>query len=256
MLLAKSAVFFMFFWLNTLFYYLSMVKGRILSGNKYSTHDGHKLASRWAASLFRWTPGWEIKIYGIENTVKPPKSAVLVANHESAVDILSVYKLNIPFRFLAKSSIFKLPGIGTAMRWAGYVPITRGDSASHKQALGQCAQALNSGESVLFFPEGTRSTLGRPKEFKRGAFVLAMETGALVQPIAIQGAGGLMKKRSLCPNRALVQMSVLPVVDPKDFSDVVDLQNAVRQLIVVEHTRLQSLESHTEGDHYGKEVRT
>ena len=138
----------------TLSYFFLLYAERLLikiRGQEYLPEHTHDLARRWGKSLFSMVPGWALEVFDLENLPGKEQSYIVVANHESATDILAVYTLNINFRWLAKKEIFRLPLIGTAMRWAGYVPIKRGSQKSHHAALEQCKGLLRLKVPILFF---------------------------------------------------------------------------------------------------------
>jgi 1-acyl-sn-glycerol-3-phosphate acyltransferase len=157
-------------------------------------------------------------VLGLEHLPKHRKDppVVMVANHQSGADIWALYLTGAQFRWLSKQEVFNLPLIGSAMRWAGYVPIHRGDRQSHSRALKQSGEWLDKGISMVFFPEGTRSEDGRLKPFKAGAFKLAIEHKVGVQPIIIKGTRDMMQKKSLMPAPAELEVEVLPVIFPTE----------------------------------------
>ena len=146
------------------------------------------------------TPGWSMQLIG--NELLPPEGTpcVIVANHESATDILALYYLRRQFRWLSKEENFKFPLIGWGMRSAGYIPLKRGNKSS-RRALKLCKENLRRQIPVLFFPEGTRSTLGYPKTFKPGAFKISQEMNLPVLPIVLKGAGKLLNKAAWPPTK-------------------------------------------------------
>jgi 1-acyl-sn-glycerol-3-phosphate acyltransferase len=88
-----------------------------------------------------------------------------------------------------------VPGIGTAMWIANYVPVKRGDKASGQRFLERCAALLRARVWVLIFAEGTRKidgSTGPLGPFKAGAFKLAIDEGVPVVPFTISGARHLM----------------------------------------------------------------
>lgn len=171
----------------------------------------HYLACGWSRGVMSLVPGWKYEIKGKENLPKVDGSpVVLVANHQSAVDILAIMALSAQFRWLSKASVFHLPIIGIVMKWIGYIPVERGSVNSHKEALYKCAQCLKRGTSVFFFPEGTRSKDGKVKSFKVGAFKLSKEENIPVVPIILDGTMNLLEKNSFHPAAAKTQIRILP----------------------------------------------
>jgi 1-acyl-sn-glycerol-3-phosphate acyltransferase len=203
----------------------------------------HSIASLWGRALVTLTPGWQVDVEGREHL--PPTSpgsppVVIVANHESMADIWAMYYLGIQFRWLSKIEVFRVPMVGPAMRWANYVPIKRGDPTSHGQAMAESAARLREGLPMFFFPEGTRSTDGRVKDFKLGAFKLARDAQARILPVAIHGAGNLLPKGSGLPSlRARVRLRVLPLQPaPAPSDDLAAVAAQSREMIVAAHREL------------------
>jgi len=214
-------------------HYVSLFKGK-----HHPSNASHDVASRWARSIMRLTPGWKINVEGKENLPKFGEACVIVANHESATDILAMYYLGVQFRWLAKREIFKLPLIGNSMKWAGYVPIDRNDTDSHRKALRTSAEWLENGTPMFFFPEGTRSKTGKVKKFKRGAFKLASDCSASVLPVCIKGAGKLLQKGTMIPRPATVYVKVLPKITKNEDETVDQFTTRVQTTIEKHHSEL------------------
>jgi 1-acyl-sn-glycerol-3-phosphate acyltransferase len=238
----KSIAFLSLIYLVTLWYFLPLCFKHLMgffTGYRVSDREMHAQATRWGKRLFTLVPGWAIQIKGLEYLPKDQvESYVIVANHESAVDILVLYYLGLQFRWLAKDTIFRMPVIGQAMSWAGYIPVKRGDRASHRQALTRGGETLKRKISMLFFPEGTRSADGQIKEFKPGAFILAREHKTAILPIALYGTSKLLKKRSLSPFPAKVRMEILAPTYCQDQESVEDFSKRVEELIRAKRNNL------------------
>jgi 1-acyl-sn-glycerol-3-phosphate acyltransferase len=115
----------------------------------------------------------------------PPQGlSVVVANHRSYVDIPLVMSV-VPSVFLAKSEIGGWPAFGTAARLARTVFVDREDAESRKRALTALGAALDEGETITVFPEGTTTTGPGCLPFRLGAFRLAAARNLPVVPIAI-----------------------------------------------------------------------
>lgn len=199
----------------------------------------HHLASIWGRTILRLMPGWKVVIEGREHLPPEDQAMVVVANHESMSDIWAMYYLGIQFRWLAKEEVFRIPCIGLAMHWAGYVPILRGNRESSAIAMRQGAARLRLGIPMFFFPEGTRSTNGVIRPFKLGAFKLAQDAQVPVLPVVIHGAGDLLPKHSWIPGRATVRIRVLPIVPPPAPAAPLEAYaDEIREQIVAEHAKL------------------
>lgn len=133
--------------------------------------------------------------------------AVYLANHQSLFDI-PVLLLAIPgqVRFLAKASLFRIPIFGWALRLGGFVPVDRGDRVHGRASFSRALDRLQSGVSVLIFPEETRSLDGRLLPFRRGGLLLALKTGLPIVPVGIHGTLEVQTRRSFAIRPATVRV--------------------------------------------------
>jgi len=141
------------------------------------------------------TPYWRFGVHGAVPS-SSPRRTVVVSNHESNADPFLISHLPWEMKWLGKASVFKIPVVGWSMWLAGDIPVTRGDQASARGAMGRCARWLEKGMPVMIFPEGTRSKTEELLPFKDGAFRLAIETGAEVLPVAVSGTRKALPKHS------------------------------------------------------------
>src|SRR5262249_47937393 len=146
---------------------------------------------------------WPGLHFGLRWTVEgedhiPTSGPVLLAsNHASYLDpltlayVTSLRKRRV--RYLAKIELFEKRGLGVLLRAAHQIPVQRGttDSAS---ALSAAIDALQRGECVAVFPEGTISTDLEPMRGKSGTARLAQQSGALVVPVGLWGAHRILMK--------------------------------------------------------------
>jgi len=152
------------------------------------------------------------------SNIDPSKTYVIVANHSSYWDILVLYALFKPFKFVSKEAIFNMPNIGLQMRLCQYVKIVRGELKSIREMIGTCKKWLNQGSSVLIFAEGTRSEDGEIHPFKDGAFRLAVDCNVPVIPIVIDGTYEIVPKiRTLLDFKSVITICVMPPVNAEDF---------------------------------------
>ncbi|HPE12282.1 MAG: 1-acyl-sn-glycerol-3-phosphate acyltransferase [Actinobacteria bacterium] len=189
----------------------------------------HRFTCFWA-SLYTWlNPLWPVTITGREN-IRPGTTYVLAANHLSLLDILVLFRLFKDFKWVSKAEIFKVPLIGWNMSMNRYIRLQRGQRDSVVQMMKQAQQTLESGSSIMMFPEGTRSKSGELQRFKTGAFELALATGVPVVPIVISGTHNALPKHGfVLQGRHEIGVHVLAPVDPIGTSE--QLCEQVRALI-------------------------
>ncbi len=132
-------------------------------------------------------PLWKFRVSGTMIT-DPRRPYVVVANHESFVDILLISHLPWEMKWLSKEHFFRFPLVGWMMRLSKDIKIIRGQRDSTDDALEQCRDRLSKRVSVMIFPEGTRTRDGELGKFKSGAFRVAIQTGTPILPLAVHGA--------------------------------------------------------------------
>ncbi|MFY7930615.1 MAG: lysophospholipid acyltransferase family protein [Oligoflexus sp.] len=199
------------------------------------SHAAHWVATLWGRGSILFSPGWSYSVRGKEHLPRNgDKPVVIIANHQSAADILAVYLTGAQFRWLSKHTVFKTPILGPAMRWAGYIPIRRGDKESHNAALRASYSWIRNGVSMVFFPEGTRSENGQLKEFKSGAFRIAVDEKVAILPVVIRGTRGMVQKNTLLPRSAHLHLEILPPVFALDNEDAEAFTLRVRDIMGAE----------------------
>lgn len=201
----------------------------------------HLFSCFWAQIYFYCNPFWRLRVEGRERLPwKGP--AVIVANHQSLGDILVLFGLYRPFKWVSKASVFKVPFLGWNMALNRYVRLVRGSKESIAQMMSDCERWIDRGVPVLLFPEGTRSEDGEVKPFKDGAFRLSVGKGCPIYPVVITGTARTLPKHGLLlDTRADCVVRVLPPVSPDDFGgDVAAMREHVRDLIVAEKARMEA----------------
>lgn len=200
----------------------------------------HLFSCFWAQTYFYVNPRWRLRV---EGRARLPwrGPAVLVANHLSLGDVLVLFGLYRPFKWVSKASVFRAPFLGWNMTLNGYVPLVRGDRESVARMMAACERWLARGVPVLLFPEGTRSEDGSVRPFKDGAFLLAVRTGAPVYPIVLTGTSRTLPKHGfVLDTSADCVVRVLPPVDPAAFhGDAAALRDHVRAAIIAEKARIE-----------------
>ncbi|MFN8222053.1 MAG: lysophospholipid acyltransferase family protein [Gaiellales bacterium] len=124
---------------------------------------------------------WRVEVSGLERL--PDGGCVVVANHESVLDpLLLGVALPRRVRFVAKAELWRSRWLGPWLRSLGAIPVVRG--TGDREALRAATEALQAGELVGIFPEGT-VLRGGHGVWKRGAARLAVACGAPIVPVAI-----------------------------------------------------------------------
>jgi 1-acyl-sn-glycerol-3-phosphate acyltransferase len=169
----------------------------------------HRFTSFWA-SLYTWlNPAWPVTVEGREK-IPRDVACVMVSNHQSFVDILVLFRLFTHFKWVSKIENFRIPCIGWNMRLNGYVPLRRGDKQSIGEMMSACARTLDEGNSIMMFPEGTRSPNGKLRAFKHGAFTLAQGNGCPILPLLVEGTADALPKRGfVLQGRHAIRIRVL-----------------------------------------------
>ena len=174
------------------------------------------LAAWWAKSICR-VSGVVVSVTGTEK-LDPEKPYIFAANHGSQFDIFALQGfLGADFRWLAKKELFQVPIWGHAMRRAGYIPVDRSHGRQALKSLGEAAQKIAAGTSVIIFPEGTRTKDGKMQDFKAGAMILAIKSGVDIVPVAIKGTYEILPKGKLLINPGNVSIRVGNPITTKNY---------------------------------------
>jgi 1-acyl-sn-glycerol-3-phosphate acyltransferase len=164
----------------------------------------------------------------------PPGVCLFVSNHVSNVDPPAIIG-RIPGRvaMLAKREVFRIPLLGTAMRIGRFIPVHRADPAAARASVRLARKHMKEGMSYLIFAEGTRSRDGRLGEFKRGSFLLAIESGAPVVPITIVGTRNILPRGAFLIRPGVARVIFHRAIDVSAYSPATrsDLAQRVRTAI-------------------------
>jgi 1-acyl-sn-glycerol-3-phosphate acyltransferase len=193
----------------------------------------HYFTCAWASLYLVIVPHWQVRRRGLQ-LVDKQQSYVIVSNHQSGLDILLSFALFIPFKWVSKIEVFKVPLIGWNMWLNRYVALKRGDKNSIKKMLRQAEQHLKNGSSIYLFPEGSRSADGKLKPFKLGAFALAKQAHVPILPIAIHGTAQALPKKSLkLTGHHPICIEVLPPIDSQQVASMseAELASHTQQII-------------------------
>jgi len=191
--------------------------------------------TRLWARLILWTGRIKITVEGIEN-LEPGTAYVFIANHQSLFDIPACIAV-IParLRMLAKKELFRIPVFGWGMWAIGHISIDRENREKAVESVNDAVQRLRRENiSPLVYPEGTRSPDGKIHPFKKGAFVLAIQSERPVVPVTIIGSRKILPKKSLIfsPGRIHVIIDKPVATSGMEFSDRSRLAENIHDIIV------------------------
>jgi 1-acyl-sn-glycerol-3-phosphate acyltransferase len=193
----------------------------------------HFLASvPWAKVILKFS-GISVTPSGQEN-VNPNVSRIYMTNHQSYFDIFALLAhLPVDFKFIMKEELMRIPILGPAMRRAGYLGIERNDPRKALQSMKAAAEKIREGNSVVIFPEGTRSEDGTLQTFKRGGFNLALRSTCDIVPIAISNSYRIVPKGSLKIHKGNIFLRIGSPISVKGYTrkNVGELMDRVRRAI-------------------------
>jgi len=196
----------------------------------------HRFTCFWA-SLYTWlNPAWRVTVEGREK-IRRGAAYVMVANHQSLLDILVLFRLFVHFKWVSKIENFRVPFIGWNMSLNRYIKLRRGSRESVASMMRACERTLAQGNSIMMFPEGTRSPDGQLRAFKPGAFTLAQQGRVPILPIVIEGTAEALPKRGfILQGRHAIRVRVLDEIPWSSFAEasVEALTEAVRERFVAE----------------------
>jgi 1-acyl-sn-glycerol-3-phosphate acyltransferase len=169
-------------------------------------YTAHRCARAWSWLILK-TTGVVVAVEGLER-VTPGRTYVFVSNHQSIYDIPVIFA-SLPFqlRIIAKESLARFPVLGWHLRRGGHLFVDR-RRPDHARILRRWRRLVADGLSLIIFAEGTRSWDGHVQSFKGGSFLLALEAGLPIVPLAVIGTRQVMPKGRLRTEPAHVRLIV------------------------------------------------
>lgn len=174
--------------------------------------------ARWWSRLCCWLLFIRVKTNGFEHLNKN-QSYIFIANHQSIFDIFVIYGwIPFIFKWIMKNDLIKIPFVGMACATAGHIFIDRSNPIAAKHSIEKAADKLKHGNSVVVFPEGTRTRTGKMGKFKRGAFMLAQELALPLVPITLSGSFERLHRNTLKVHPGIITMTVHAPISPDTFT--------------------------------------
>lgn len=142
------------------------------------------------------------------------KPAVIVANHQSHIDLALTLQLYPKMIVFTNDWVYHSPFYGWIVKLADYYPASEG----YEKSLVKLEALVKDGYSILIFPEGTRSVDGEIHRFHKGAFLLAEQLKLDIIPLLIHGAGDAVTKNDFHFKDGALTVKVLPRIKQDDLS--------------------------------------
>ena len=211
-------------WWRTVFFLIpaiavyTIVLGTVSLASSLFDRSGrfaHKCARAWSYLILK-TTGVRVTLSGLER-VPRETSYVFASNHQSIYDIpVLFWHLDFQLRILAKASLGAFPFLGWHLARTGHVLVDRKNPGA--DLFRQVRRLMASGHSLIVFPEGTRSPDGRLARFRAGTFMMAIEAGLPVVPVAVDGTRFVMRKGRLMTCPGDVRLTVLDPIPTAGYT--------------------------------------
>lgn len=197
---------------------------------------GFKAVKKWAAFVTR-AAKMNITVEGLEKVPKD-KPVLFTPNHQSYADIpllLHVLK-DFNFGFMMKLSLAGVPFISAISKMLKCVPVNQENPREAVKAIHKTIENIESGHSMLIFPEGKRGFSNTPDEFKNGAFKIVQKTNVTVVPVYIRNVFNVFEGNNGIITPTDIKVTILDPIETHNMTrvDVKELHDTVHKVILNE----------------------
>ncbi len=188
--------------------------------------------------------GCHVRVVGKEH-METPGAKIYASNHASYFDVVSLMLgLGVPYRFIAKMEVGRMPFVGTFLKQMGHLKFDRTDPESRLRQAQEMEDFLRNGESVFVFPEGTFTGEAGVRPFQLGAFKAAVSTGTPIIPVSLAGTRRFLRDGTYLPRPTSVTITLSPPIypstaastsnsdDSSGWHELIRLRDATRAAIV------------------------
>lgn len=172
-------------------------------------------ARRVVHTMFRYFV-WQMQVTGcIRVTVRDRQrllasdGTLIVANHPTLIDVVLLIALLPRSSCVVKAELFGNSMLRGVVRATGYI-----NNSDPESLLQQCRDSIQAGQSIVVFPEGTRSRTGEALQFQRGAAQIAVRCGIDITPVLITCEPPMLRKGEpwyrVPPRRGEIVVQPLP----------------------------------------------
>ncbi|MGY3793233.1 1-acyl-sn-glycerol-3-phosphate acyltransferase [Aquimarina sp. 433] len=176
----------------------------------------HRVVSKLMRSVLYSNPFVKKRVYNPENE-DFNKQCIIIANHSSFLDIISIGMLYPKLIFLVKDWVYDNPVFGRAAKLAGFYPVSSGIEGG----VEHLREKVKQGYSLIAFPEGSRTNTAKMSRFHKGSFYLAQELDLDILPVVIHGNAQVSPKGDFIIHDGAIQLKILPRItnDNVDFGE-------------------------------------
>lgn len=163
--------------------------------------------------------------------VDPAKPYIFMSNHVSHADSPALaLTIPHPLHWVFKKELGKIPVFGWVLRSGGQVMVDRSSPEKAREALSEALAGLSGNNSILIYPEGTRSRDGRLQPFKKGGFRMALSAGLPIVPVRVSGSRDVVAADTLRIRPGTITVEILPPIETagKSAADIPALMEQVR----------------------------
>lgn len=175
-----------------------------------------KCMHAWCRGILK-VSGVKLVIHNAEH-MSADRGHVYIANHVSWYDVFALAAVIPRYTWIAKAELMRIPFFAQAAQAAGIVFIDRDNRKKAFTAYTHAAAQVKGGRSVIICPEGTRGRDYHLRPFKKGPFVLAIQSEAPVIPTIIYGTREVMAKGSAAIHGGTVHVHFLEPVPTQGYS--------------------------------------
>ena len=208
-----------------------------------------KVMSKFMKSVLYTNPFVIKKISNIANE-KFDKPAVIIANHTSFLDILSVGLLSPKIIYLVSDWVYNSPVFGGAVKASGFYPVSEGVDGS----LEHLRPKIEEGYSIVVFPEGTRSKSNVMNRFHKGAFYIADHFNLDIIPVLIHGNSETLPKNDFIIYDGSITIKILERIAPSNTVFGKDYTERTKKIGTFFKQEFQKLRYEIEDKNYFKKM--
>jgi len=177
----------------------------------------YRMGVAWAWLIMK-TNRVKVTVLGSKK-IAQQKSYIYISNHLSNLDPIAVARsMPNPLRFIGKHSLTRIPIFGSAAKMAKMIFIDRSNSLKAVETINRAVRDLKGGISAFFFAEGTRSTDGTVRPFKKGGVILALKARLPIVPVTIINSDRLLGKNSVRIKKGVLKIIVGDPIDTSKFT--------------------------------------